>query len=379
MSGPSSNLRALPYPAQIEAIDALLAAGRGADVVRELCSFRDYQPLAHALAVLAEDDALAALGEPLVPLLLGVPDTGLRRVLRALDEVSVPYAFIESLAAGTWQLPVERVAAVAMIDRWLKNTAPALRRTQVDEGLARCQRRLAEGDVEGIDDCHLMRVPGASLASLGAVAERAGVAQAWHQRQQRFAAEVLEVLESQPKSLSQANAEELLSRQVYTDPGHFLIELLQNADDAGARLWRVQVFDDRIEVEHDGTPFDALDVVGILSIGQTTKSKEQIGFFGVGFKSVYEICERPQVYSGVFSLEIADVSIPRPLRPIPKLPPERTRLILPLRQVRHHALDPEVLFQKLADLPGPGRAHPQLRARTRPALRRPRTPCGGPR
>ena len=31
---------------------------------------------------------------------------------------------------------------------------------------------------------------------------------------------------------------------------------------------------------HDGAPFDARDVVGVLSIGQTTKSKDQIGFFG---------------------------------------------------------------------------------------------------
>ena len=36
------------------------------------------------------------------------------------------------------------------------------------------------------------------------------------------------------------------------------------------------------------------------------KSSDQIGFFGVGFKSVYEICERPQVYYGPFAFEIAD-------------------------------------------------------------------------
>ena len=65
------------------------------------------------------------------------------------------------------------------------------------------------------------------------------------------------------------------------------------------------------------------DLVGVTSIGQTTKRKQQIGFFGVGFKSVYEVTERPQVYSDVYEFEIADVSIPRALRRRPSLCPRR--------------------------------------------------------
>ena len=38
-----------------------------------------------------------------------------------------------------------------------------------------------------------------------------------------------------------------------------------------------------VRVWHDGVAFDAKDVVGVLSIGQTTKGLGQIGLFGVGF------------------------------------------------------------------------------------------------
>tara|TARA_R110002096_G_scaffold42143_4_gene113697 strand:+ start:126999 stop:134162 length:7164 start_codon:yes stop_codon:yes gene_type:complete len=350
MSPSLHHLRELPFPAQVAAIDAELATGNRAPLLRELSSYRDYQPLAYALASLADANALkldaATMGD-----LLEIPDTGLRRVLRALDEVRTPAAFSHALADGAWKLPVERIAAVAMIDRWLKNTVPQDRRARAAAGLATCQEKIANGAIDSIADSHLMRLPGTQLAALDELAHSAGCLDAWQERQSQFAKQILDVLESQPKSLSQANAEELLSRQVYTDPGHFLVELLQNADDAGADRWHVQVFEDRIEVTHNGTPFDPLDVVGILSIGQTTKSKEQIGFFGVGFKSVYEICERPQLYSGVFNLEIADVSIPRPLRPLENLPNGHTRLVLPLRQGRDESVSPERLFQTLAELP----------------------------
>ena len=349
MSLPLHRLRELPFPAQIRAIDAEIKAGRTAPLLRELCDYRDYQPLAYALA--SHLGALTNVDAKLIELLLDIPDTGVRRVLRALDEVATPVSFTTALADGAWTLPATRIAAVALIDRWLKNTTPLDHKQRADAGLAFCIEKLSEASIADIPDGHLMRMPGTALSQLDEVARAAGCLPAWRARQEGFAKQILDVLESQPKSLSQANAEELLSRQVYTDPGHFLVELLQNADDAGAVLWQVQVFDDRIEIEHDGTPFDALDVVGILSIGQTTKSKEQIGFFGVGFKSVYEICERPQLYSGVFSLEIADVSIPRPLRPIDDVPSGHTRLVLPLRQGRDESVSPEMLFRTLSELP----------------------------
>ncbi|HKE20510.1 MAG TPA: transglutaminase-like domain-containing protein, partial [Kofleriaceae bacterium] len=254
--------------------------------------------------------------------------------------------------AGVDRLPVARIAALSLVDRWLKNAAPDLRAARVADALARCRELVVGGRADEIGDAPLARLAGADCASLDQLARSIGAGDAWLARLDRFAAAVLEALEAQPRSLSQASAEELLARQVYTDPGHFLVELLQNADDAGARCFAVAVDDDRVTVEHDGAPFDARDVVGVLSIGQTTKSAEQIGFFGVGFKSVYEICERPQVYSGPFAFEIADVSIPRPLAPHPAARAGRTVLVLPLRDPADPDRHPDRLFERAQSLPG---------------------------
>ncbi|HKE17158.1 MAG TPA: hypothetical protein VKB80_19930, partial [Kofleriaceae bacterium] len=96
------DLRTLPFPEQLGAIDAALAGGRALELVIELAGFRDHQPLAHAVAGLARRGAIdGELARRLAALLLGIPDAGLRRVLRALDELGrPPRALIEALAAG---------------------------------------------------------------------------------------------------------------------------------------------------------------------------------------------------------------------------------------------------------------------------------------
>ena len=37
---------------------------------------------------------------------------------------------------------------------------------------------------------------------------------------------------------------------------------------------------------------------GVCGVGETTKDLTDIGRFGIGFKSVYSITERPEVHSG---------------------------------------------------------------------------------
>ena len=41
----------------------------------------------------------------------------------------------------------------------------------------------------------------------------------------------------------------------YADPVHFIFELIQNAEDQGAKLARFSLQDGLIVFEHDGTPF----------------------------------------------------------------------------------------------------------------------------
>lgn len=84
----------------------------------------------------------------------------------------------------------------------------------------------------------------------------------------------------------------------YGERTHFLFELLQNAEDAGATRVEFRLFDDRLEIRHDGRDFDTRDVKAICAIDESTKPDDEgmIGRFGVGFKSVYAFTTAPQVH-----------------------------------------------------------------------------------
>ncbi|HHM12707.1 MAG TPA: hypothetical protein ENJ16_04075, partial [Planctomycetaceae bacterium] len=105
----------------------------------------------------------------------------------------------------------------------------------------------------------------------------------------------------------------LLSHR-YGERFHFIFELLQNAEDALRRRpadWRKRTMSfelrgDHLRVEHYGAPFDEADVRGICGIGESTKDLTAIGQFGIGFKSVYAVTRRPEIYSGAEAFAIED-------------------------------------------------------------------------
>lgn len=88
--------------------------------------------------------------------------------------------------------------------------------------------------------------------------------------------------------------------ELYADRGHFLLELLQNAEDARASAVELRLTADALEVRHDGRPFTEGDVRGICSVGRSTKSVDsgKIGRFGIGFKSVYAYAASPEIHCG---------------------------------------------------------------------------------
>ena len=100
-----------------------------------------------------------------------------------------------------------------------------------------------------------------------------------------------------------------LLAHLYSDKTHFIYELIQNAEDACSRSRErgdkreyyisFQLFDDKLECRHNGIEFDGDDIRGICSIKAGTKENdpEQIGKFGIGFKSVYAYTKSPEVYS----------------------------------------------------------------------------------
>lgn len=94
--------------------------------------------------------------------------------------------------------------------------------------------------------------------------------------------------------------------KLYTDRTHFIFELLQNAEDAGATKILFELFSDRLEIKHDGRLFNESDVRGVCGIGEGKKTGDltKIGEFGIGFKSVYAYTSAPEIHSGDEHLRI---------------------------------------------------------------------------
>src|SRR5690348_10455310 len=72
----------------------------------------------------------------------------------------------------------------------------------------------------------------------------------------------------------------------YSDPVHFIYELLQNAEDQEASEAWFQLTATHLIFCHNGKPFTRQDVKNITGIGNSDKPEEanKIGCFGIGFK-----------------------------------------------------------------------------------------------
>lgn len=80
-------------------------------------------------------------------------------------------------------------------------------------------------------------------------------------------------------------------------PRHVLSELLQNADDAGAKSASVRVVNNEFVFEHDGEDFNEEQFQSLCRFGYSNKRNlHTIGFRGVGFKSTFSLgnCVRIQ-------------------------------------------------------------------------------------
>ena len=98
----------------------------------------------------------------------------------------------------------------------------------------------------------------------------------------------------------------------YSDRTHFIFELIQNAEDAGATYVAFSLYQDRLILCHNGKLFTEADIQGICGIRSTKDEPEsgKIGRFGIGFKSVYAYTKTPRIYSGQYSFRICNLILP---------------------------------------------------------------------
>lgn len=113
----------------------------------------------------------------------------------------------------------------------------------------------------------------------------------------------------------------------YSDQAHFIYEIIQNADDAGATQAKFILKEDRLIFIHNGTRHFSIsdvenerddrkngilgDLNAITSVGQSNKiDPAKIGKFGMGFKSVFQYTNTPYIYDPNFKLKIVDYMIP---------------------------------------------------------------------
>ena len=124
-----------------------------------------------------------------------------------------------------------------------------------------------------------------------------------------------------------------LLTDLYPDNAHFIYELLQNAEDAGASKIHFVLNSDRLEFEHNGDKlFEIEDIESITNIGSSTKADDptNIGKFGIGFKAVFAYTNTPEIESDEFHFRIREMVVPDTEGLSPgALGARRTRFIFP--------------------------------------------------
>ena len=121
-----------------------------------------------------------------------------------------------------------------------------------------------------------------------------------------------EWVQANQKNGFEKGLESLLSN-MYPGKAHFIYELLQNSEDAGATQVTFALSESALVYEHDGpTLFSFSDIDSITGIGISTKADDstQIGKFGVGFKSVYSYTQSPEIHSNGYHFRIERMVIP---------------------------------------------------------------------
>ncbi|KAF1741029.1 hypothetical protein MXB_5695, partial [Myxobolus squamalis] len=103
---------------------------------------------------------------------------------------------------------------------------------------------------------------------------------------------------------------EHLSADLYSDKLHFICELFQNIDDSFNHCAEVSeptiawiIAKEELVVLSNESGFTCNDILSLCDIGNSSKKDTMyIGSKGIGFKSVFQITDRPEIHSNNFHI-----------------------------------------------------------------------------
>ncbi|KAM6951488.1 uncharacterized protein FYW47_015000 [Aplochiton taeniatus] len=111
-----------------------------------------------------------------------------------------------------------------------------------------------------------------------------------------------------------------LSTELYSKDTHFVLELIQNADDNsypdGTEAMPALAFvveRDCVTVLNNESGFQERNIRAICDVGRSTKGKHKCGYIGqkgIGFKSVFKVTDCPEIHSNGFHLRFDKTSGP---------------------------------------------------------------------
>uniref|UniRef100_A0A8C9SPC0 Wu:fj29h11 n=1 Tax=Scleropages formosus TaxID=113540 RepID=A0A8C9SPC0_SCLFO len=110
-----------------------------------------------------------------------------------------------------------------------------------------------------------------------------------------------------------------LSAELYSKDTHFVLELIQNADDNSYPGGDVQpaltfvVEKDCITILNNERGFEEKNIRAICDVGRSTKGKHKYGYIGqkgIGFKSVFKVTDCPEIHSNGFHIRFDKNSSP---------------------------------------------------------------------
>ena len=151
------------------------------------------------------------------------------------------------------------------------------------------------------------------------------------------------------------NALKLISQVVFTRSSGFILEMIQNAEDAGLGqksqgVLEIKINKDRVKIIHNGRPFSDNDGRAICGIRSSKKPENgTLGYLGIGFKSVFKVTDCPEIYSNGFRFKFdrnhwSDPSntpwhvIPIWIdKPSEAIDAEKTTFIIPFREKMYYS------------------------------------------